>query len=67
MAQQEMYELLKKTKKWLTTKEMAKKLGIIESSASVNLRKLRKWDDGRIIKRQRPTSNYQNTWEYKLK
>lgn len=40
MTQQEVKNLLEKTEKWMTTKEIAKKLNKSTESASENLRKM---------------------------
>jgi Mn-dependent DtxR family transcriptional regulator len=41
MGQGEVIELLKQNKKWLTTKEIAEKLGVGTSCTVVKLRKMR--------------------------
>ena len=42
MSQQSVYNLLKKSKKWLSAKEIAKKLGLNSSVISQNLLRLKK-------------------------
>jgi len=41
MSQQEAYDLFKNNKKWFTTKEVATALGINNTSANNNIKKLR--------------------------
>ena len=45
MTQSEVYNLLKKTKEWMTVKEIARELNIGDSAVSMNLRKLFKYGE----------------------
>ena len=45
MSQEKVLKTLKKTEKLLTVREIAKKLGISESTASTNLKALRKYKE----------------------
>ncbi len=64
MSQQDVYELLKKKKRWMTSKEIAKILGIMSSNAS--LKKLYKY--GEIMRRMtRSELNHHLIYEYKIR
>lgn len=62
MAQAEVYKLLKKEKKWMTTPEINKKLKM--KGASNNLNKLFKY--GEVLKRTvKVKNNYCKEWKIK--
>ncbi len=64
MSQQDVYELLKKKKRWMTAKEIAKILDVMSTSES--LKRLDKY--GEIIKRRtRSKLNHHVIYEYKIR
>jgi len=63
MSQNDVYQVLKKNKQWMSTKEIAKKIGIRTSTASTNLRKMRLNGEIKVKKGYDPYKTYL----YKLK
>lgn len=66
MSQQSIFKLLKRKKKWMTSKEMARILGI--RSVNASLRKL--YDQGEILRREVRIKgiNFGHwTYQYKIK
>jgi len=63
MSQQDIYLLLKKNKQWMSTKEIAKKIGIRASTTSTNLKKMRLNGEIKVKKGYDPYKTYL----YKLK
>lgn len=51
MSQPEVYELLKKKKKWMTTQEIGKELNINAGSALQNLKRLLQY--GEVLQKER--------------
>jgi predicted transcriptional regulator len=63
MSQQDVFNILKKKKKWMTTKEVAKVLNQGEGSISKNLKKLS--DSGDILVKKNEIYHQGSLWKTK--
>ena len=63
MSQQDVFNILKKKKKWMTTKEVAKVLNQGEGSMSKNLKKLS--DSGDILVKKNEIYHQGSLWKTK--
>ncbi len=63
MSQQSVFKLLKRTKRWMNSKEIAETLGLM--SPNVSLKKLVKY--GEILRREARNKRNHQIYEYKTK